>query len=96
MKKSNAPAPWLSVMSKLEKADVVALQMVAVGKATDVQQKRAIDVIINKFCETYGLSFRPDEDGGERATAFAEGKRFVGSELILALKSNMNNFMTKE
>lgn len=96
MKKSNAPAPWSSVMPSLEKADVIALQMVANGKGTEAHQKRVIDLIINKFCETYGLSFRPDEDGGERATAFAEGKRFVGSELILALKSNANNFMTKE
>lgn len=92
-KKLIAPGPWNPLSP--EKADVIALKMVAAGKGDENHQKRIIDWIINHACETYGLSFRPEEAGGERATAFAEGRRFVGLQLVKLLKSNPNDF-TKE
>lgn len=83
MKKSDAspwkPAPW-------EPADVAAIQALARGDATADQQRRALDYIINNIAGTYDLSYRPDSD---RDTAFAEGKRFVGLQIVTRLKTNL-------
>lgn len=70
------PAPY-------EEADTNAIKALAAGNANEGQQKRAIDWIINKLCGTYDLSYRPDSD---RDTAFAEGKRFVGTQLVKQMK----------
>lgn len=43
------------------------------------QHPAAFKWIIEEVCGTYDLSFRPDS---ERATAFAEGKRYVGTQLV--------------
>lgn len=94
--KSNKPVvyfPWNE--PKIDKADVIAFQQVAAGVGDERHQKRVIDWMINHGCDTYGLSFRPEEAGGERATAFAEGKRFVGLQLVKLLKLNPEKF-TKE
>lgn len=64
-----------------ELADAVAINAVAKGEATPDQQVRAMKWIIEQGCQTYGLSYRPDGMGGDRDTAFAEGRRFVGTEL---------------
>lgn len=94
MKSKSAPAPWAEPI--YEKADVIAIQMVALGKGDEHHQKRVLDILINKIAETYNLSFRPDQDGGERATSFAEGKRYVGSQLVKLMKANPSNYGTKE
>lgn len=91
-----ARAPWEDPKDILEKADVIALKQVAAGKGDENHQKRVIDLIVTKLAETYGLSYRPDNAGGERDTAFAEGKRFVGLQVVRLLKSNPNDFTTKE
>ena len=94
MKNKAAPAPWAE--PEYSKADVIAIQRVAAGDAEPIHQKRVIDILVNKIAETYNLSFRPDDDGGERATAFAEGKRYVGSQLVKLMKANPSNYGTKE
>lgn len=91
-----ARAPWEDPKDIIEKADVIALQQVAAGKGDDRHQKRVIDFIVTKLAETYGLSYRPENSGGERDTAFAEGKRFVGLQIVRLLKSNPSDFTTKE
>lgn len=63
------------------KAAVFALQAMAKGHANEGQQKIALDYLINEVCRTYDVSFRPDDKGGERETAFAEGRRFVGMQI---------------
>lgn len=68
--------------------DVTALQAVLAGIANDGQQKRALDFIINNLCGTYEISFRSDADGGERETSFAEGRRFVGLQIVKLLRLN--------
>lgn len=65
------PPPW-------EPADVSAIQALARGDASPDQQKRALDYIINA-AGTYDLSYRPDS---ERDTAFAEGRRSVGLNIV--------------
>lgn len=94
MSSKSAPAPWGE--PEYSKADVIAIQRVAAGTGEESHQKRVIDILVNKIAETYNLSFRPDKDGGERATAFAEGKRFVGSQLVKLMKANPSNYGTKE
>ena len=37
--------------------------------------------LIVDCCDYYGLSYRPGEDG-RRDTDFAEGKRFVGAQVV--------------
>lgn len=63
-------------------AHVTALQALARGEASEKEQKRALDWIINTACGTYELSYRSDQDGGDRETAFAEGRRFVGMQVV--------------
>lgn len=60
--------------------DIRAMKALSLGGASDDQQRRAFDLIIH-LCGTYDLSFRPGADGA-RLTDFAEGKRFVGTEII--------------
>lgn len=63
-------------------ADIYALKALQEGKADPAQQRRALDWIVNTAAGTYELSFRSDADGGERETAFAEGRRFVGLQVV--------------
>jgi hypothetical protein len=70
------PAPY-------EDADVYAIKALAAGKASEGQQQRALNWIINVACATYDLSFRPESD---RETVFAEGKRHVGMQLVKLTK----------
>ncbi len=68
--------------SDYSKSDVFALKALAAGNANDHQQKQALRWIINQACGTYDLSFRPES---ERATCLAEGKRFVGLQIVKLL-----------
>lgn len=71
-----------------ETADITALQALAEGKANEGQQQRALKWIVHTVAGTYELSYRSDRDGGERETAFAEGRRFVGLQVVKALSFN--------
>lgn len=82
--------PWQE--PEYTKADVIAIQHVVLGSGSEAHQKRVIDLIINKIANSYDLSFRPDDMGGERATAFAEGKRYVGLQLIKLIKADPNKY----
>lgn len=79
MMKPRAPA-WIPATYEAE--DVEALKALAAGSANDEQQQRALDWIIKSAAGTYELSFRSDADGGDRETGFAEGRRFVGLQLV--------------
>ena len=65
---------------------VRALQAMNAGKASDGQQKLALDWIITKACNLYDMSYRADADGGARAEAFHEGRRFVGNQIVKMLR----------
>lgn len=64
------------------KSDVFAVKALAAGNASDHQQKQALRWIVNQACGTYDLSFRPES---ERATCLAEGRRFVGLQIVKLL-----------
>jgi len=60
---------------------IAAIKALAEGKARPDQQINALNFILDDLARTYDLSFRPDEAGGDRDTAFAEGRRFVGLQI---------------
>ena len=63
--------------------EVQAIRAVWNGKGTERQQRVALDFIM-RAAGTHDISFRPS---GEHLTAFAEGKRFVGTTVVWMLKS---------
>lgn len=77
-------APWRP--PSYEDPDVVALQALARGNANLEQQKRALTWIIEQAAGTYGMSYRPGGSEGDRDTVFAEGRRFVGNQIVKMLK----------
>ena len=62
--------------------EVEAIKALTRGEADPFQQKTALDWIINTAAGAYELSFRSDAEGGDRETAFAEGRRFVGMQIV--------------
>lgn len=74
-----ANEPWKP--ATCEDADVAAFKALAAGVANEGQQKRALQWLIHKVARTYDLSYRPGPDG-ERDTAFAEGMRSVGLQVV--------------
>lgn len=78
--------PWKPI--KYELGDITALQALAQGEADAFQQKRALKWIV-QACGTYDLSYRPNS---ERDTAFAEGRRFIGLQIVKALHLNTSVF----
>jgi hypothetical protein len=75
-----------------EKADVTALLALAQGTANEFQQRRIIELLVNRVCETYGVSYRPGGLEGDRDSAFAEGKRFVGLQIVKLINSNPDTY----
>ena len=61
---------------------IQALKALSLGEADPAQQGKALNWIINNCAGTYELSFRSDSHGGDRETAFAEGRRFVGMQIV--------------
>lgn len=64
-------------------AEAASFQSLSRGDATAHQQKLALDWIISRAAATYDLSFSPESDS---LTAFAEGRRFVGLQIVKMLK----------
>lgn len=82
-KKENAP--WFP--PHYEIADISAIKGVAAGTATAEQQQRAMKYIIENLCATYDMSYRPDS---ARDSDFAEGRRFVGCQIVKAIKLDIS------
>ena len=79
-----APAPY-------DDADVHAVKALA----RDPNHKRALDWIIHQAAGTYDASFRPGPNG-ERETAFAEGRRFVGLTLVKLINAPAEKLLRKK
>lgn len=90
MKVDEKTAPWIPPL--YDKADVSALKALEGGVATPEQQQRALRWIIQNACGTYEMSYRPTSD---RDTTFAEGRRFVGLQVVKMLRLNMAAFGNK-
>lgn len=72
-------APWMPPAYEI--ADASAFQALTRGDASPDQQKRVVKWLVHEAARTYDMSFRPGP-GGERDTAFAEGRRFVGLQVV--------------
>lgn len=60
----------------------VATKALAAGNADPQQQIFMFNYIVRDLCKTFDLSYRPGEIDAQRATDFAEGKRWVGLRLV--------------
>lgn len=84
-------APWYPPVYEL--ADFYAIKNLAAGSASPEQQRRALKWIVENACGTYDLSYRPNSD---RDTAFAEGRRFVGLQIVKAVQLDMTKLKKDE
>ena len=62
--------------------DIRAARAFFAGVASEGQQLRLRDWIVNLACAYYDLSFRQGGEDGRRASDFMEGRRFVGAMLV--------------
>lgn len=86
-RKPRVPAPWEP--AAYEKADVIAIQALNEGRADAHEQRRALEWIIDKASNAYDMSFRPGGEEGSRDTDFAEGRRYVGNQIVKLTKMNV-------
>lgn len=63
-----------------DETTLYAIRALAAGTANEGQQRRAWAYILY-VSGIDDMEFRPEDKGGERASAFAGGKRFVGRML---------------
>lgn len=78
-KKTHVTPPW--VMEQVPSQTLYAIQAVAEGRASSLQQMVAWFFIIDVLCKTDRMSFFHGGEDGRRATDFSEGKRWIGSQL---------------
>lgn len=83
---SRKDAPWLP--PAYTDRDISAIQALARGDATQEQQSHALRFVVETLSGCYDMSYRPGVEG-ERDTAFAEGRRFVGLQLVKMTKLNV-------
>ena|SRR3990172_3064719 len=81
--------PWTPPKPTLP--DVVALKALAVGSATADQQIRALKFIVEQVAGTYEEIYCPGA-GGDRDTAYALGKRRVGTYIVSLLAADIKKF----
>lgn len=63
--------------------EITALRALQSGTATPDQQKLALRTIVFQLCRTYDVAYRSE---APLDTAFAEGKRFAGLEIVRLLQ----------
>lgn len=90
-RKTPTPLPsWSACLPPAyELGDVQAFQALERGAATEGQQKRALAWIIQQAAGTYDQSYRPGGEEGRRDSDFAEGRRFVGNQIVKLLRLNL-------
>lgn len=71
-----------------EDDDVYAIKALNRGVASEAQQQRALHWLVQQACGTDELSYWPGVDG-DRSTAFCEGRRFVGIQILKLVHLNM-------
>jgi hypothetical protein len=87
-RKPSGIEPWTP--PEYDDLTVIAIKAVANGTASDDQQRRAMRFIVEQVCATYDLSFRPGGLEGARATDFAEGRRFTGTQIVKLINLPLN------
>jgi hypothetical protein len=72
--------------------DIRAVQAVAAGTASAVEQKRALDWIVNIAAQTYEEPFVPGQDD---VRAYVLGRRSVGLAIVKLIKLKPELFRTE-
>ena len=67
-------------------ADIAAYRALSRGEASPAQQMRVLSHLVEGIAGYYDISYRSDKDGGDRATAFHEGRRYVGAQVVKLTK----------
>ncbi len=78
---------------------VYAIRALRQGEALPHQQKLAWNWLMYVTGAGDGfsdLSFRPDSHGGERATCMAEGKKFVGLQMLKLFRPEVTDWVRAE
>lgn len=91
--KVSANAPWLPLAPY--KHEGAALQALDRGEATPEQQLCAMDYILYTLSDRNGMSYRPGGVEGARDSDFAEGRRFVGNQIVNILKTSLSKMKDK-
>jgi hypothetical protein len=88
MAKKPPPLPWHP--ADYTEADIFAVQAWAAGIASKEQQQRAFQWVTQKACRVADLPWFPGALEGQRATDFANGRKFAGHQVLklLALRPN--------
>lgn len=84
MKKTLVNSP--AVPAEYELADADAIQALLRGDAEEGQQRRALKWIVEVAAGCYGFHYYD----GERDTAFALGRAFVGQQIVKMTKLNLS------
>lgn len=85
--------PWAP--PRIDLPTIAALQAVARGTATPDQQQRAMRFIVEKCGWAYEETYCPGVNG-ERDSAFAQGRRRVGTMLVSFLNADLDNFRSPD
>ena len=83
-KKTIAQSP--AVPAEWELADADAIQALMRGDADEGQQQRAVKWIVEQAAGTYQFHYY----AGDRDTAFALGRAFVGQQIVKMTKMNLS------
>lgn len=83
-----ANSPWESCL--WEPADASSIQALFRGDADDIQQKRAINWIVNNACALPYLAY---DKANSRNTDFALGKQWVGHEIIRLMRIDVSKLL---
>lgn len=78
-------APKNPLVVDYSRDDAYAMQALEKGEASDVQQKRCLDLIVNGISCAFDVTFRP---GQPDVSDFAAGKAFVGQQIYKLLRLN--------
>lgn len=89
MKKAALFQPWAPPIASV--IDVAAIKALASGAATEDQQKRALHFILVDVCKVDDEPYCPGEDGN-RDTAYALGKRRVGTYIRSLIFADIRKF----
>lgn len=82
--------PWKP--ATYTKADVAALQSLEKGVAGPHEQQRALKFIV----EELGMTYQHTHFEGDRDTCFANGRRFVGLQIVKLLRLKVTEIQGKD
>ena len=82
--KPKSSLPWQPV--RYDETVTAAIRALNAGNANADQQQRALRWIIEVAAMTYDQPYRPGGPEGDRDTAFACGRQFVGQQIVKQMK----------